>query len=423
MALARIAVHHKDANKKHSILNDLKTKIATPGNEVQASLALGELGKLLDLSTVANILNTVSALFKAPDESIRIAASISIGNISVGNPDFFLSKVFSLMDAAESSQKYLFLNTIREIIINNPKSLQQFIDKLLPLLIEQSKNQDEQIRSIVAENLGRLFIHYAVHMNSVLENSFRSPSALERATITKAFKYSSTKECNGHDLGYFTEYLIKMIGDADITVRRYALESLTAITHVHPEAVRNDSEAMQANALQMTRIDPSLIKEVDLGPFKHKIDDGIPIRKAAYALIDTMVERLPERMNSPMVTEVAIRGLEDTAEECMIQSLTLIHRMAAFAPIFVITQIEALIDSFNKQFTKNIGIVGTNDKAKNVMRSIIRVVEQLHRTPEIEGVTKFADFFKEKILDIPAAKDIFQNIATTAQRAVYSEHY
>lgn len=103
MALARIAVHHKDANKKLSILNDLKTKIATPGNEVQASLALGELGKLLDLSTVANILNTVSALFKAPDESIRIAASISIGNISVGNPDFFLSKVFSLMDAAESS--------------------------------------------------------------------------------------------------------------------------------------------------------------------------------------------------------------------------------------------------------------------------------------------------------------------------------
>lgn len=68
----------------------------------------------------------------------------------------------------------------------------------------------------------------------------------------------------------------------------------------------------------MTRIDPSLIKEVDLGPFKHKIDDGIPIRKAAFALIDTMVEKLPERMNSPMITEVAIRGLEDTAEECMI---------------------------------------------------------------------------------------------------------
>lgn len=51
--------------------------------------------------------------------------------------------------------------------------------------------------------------------------------------------------------------------------------------------------------------------------------------------------------------------------------------------------------------------MGTNDKAKNIMRSIIRVVEQLHRTNEIEGNVKFADFFREKIMEIPAAKDIF----------------
>ena len=48
----------------------------------------------------------------------------------------------------------------------------------------------------------------------------------------------------------------------------------------------------------MTKIDPTLIKEVDLGPFKHKVDDGIVIRKAAFALLDTMVERTPERVNT-----------------------------------------------------------------------------------------------------------------------------
>lgn len=175
---------------------------------------------------------------------------------------------------------------------------------------------------------------------------------------------------------------------------------------------------MQAMAIQMTRIDPSLIKEVDLGPFKHKIDDGIPIRKAAYALIDTMVERIPERVNCPLITEVSIKGLDDTAEECMVQSLSLIHRLSCFAPIFIVTQIEQLIDAFNKQFQKHIANVQANDKAKSIMRSIIRVIEQLHRTPEIEGVTKFADFFKEKILDIPAAKDIFNNIAATSSRGV-----
>ena len=137
-----------------------------------------------------------------------------------------------LVDAAESGQKYLFLNTIREIIIHNAKCLQPFTTKLLPLLIEQAKNQDEQIRSIVAENLGRLFIYYSADMSAALENSLKSASALERATVTKAFKYSASKETNAFDLQIFVELLIRMVGDADITVKRYALESLTAITHV-----------------------------------------------------------------------------------------------------------------------------------------------------------------------------------------------
>ena len=45
-----------------------------------------------------------------------------------------------------------------------------------------------------------------------------------------------------------------------------------------------------------TIIKPELITEVDLGPFKHKVDEGIPIRKAAYALIDSMIEKIPERV-------------------------------------------------------------------------------------------------------------------------------
>ena len=110
-----------------------------------------------------------------------------------------------------------------------------------------------------------------------------------------------------------------------------------------------------------------------------------------------MVERVPDSVDCNLVTEVVIRGMDDTAEECMIQCLSIIYRLVQWAPLIVISQLEALLESFSKQFTKNIANVQTNDKAKNIMRSIIRVVEQLNRTSEIEGNAKFFEFFKEKI--------------------------
>ena len=45
MAVAKIALNHKESAKKNQLLNDFLAKMAQPGNEVQASLCLGELGK------------------------------------------------------------------------------------------------------------------------------------------------------------------------------------------------------------------------------------------------------------------------------------------------------------------------------------------------------------------------------------------
>jgi hypothetical protein len=108
--------------------------------------------------------------------------------------------VFSLVDQAGAQEKYLFLNTIREIIIHNSKCLELYLAKLLPLLVEHSKNEDEVIRSVVSESIGRLFIVYSKFMSNDIERSFKSTNNLERATIVKSFKFAASRETDSFDL-------------------------------------------------------------------------------------------------------------------------------------------------------------------------------------------------------------------------------
>ena len=80
-----------------------------------------------------NIVETISSLFYHQNDQIRQAAAIALGSISIGNTGFFLDKVFGLIESSQAHQKYMFLSTLREIIINKPECLKNYINKLMPL--------------------------------------------------------------------------------------------------------------------------------------------------------------------------------------------------------------------------------------------------------------------------------------------------
>ncbi len=84
---------------------------------------------------------------------------------------------------------------------------------------------------------------------------------------------------------------------------------------------------------RFTAVDASLVKEVDLGCFKHKVDEGIPLRKAANTLIETLVEKIPDKLDAEDAIRGAINGLNDTTEECIIQCLNILHRLVIWQSI------------------------------------------------------------------------------------------
>jgi cullin-associated NEDD8-dissociated protein 1 len=172
--------------------------------------------------------------------------------------------------------------------------------------------------------------------------------------------------------------LIKAVEDKSLNVKKNALEALNAIVHNQPNVIRQELERLEKVAIHETIIRPELITEVDLGPFKHKVDDGIPIRKGAYSLIDTLVEKIPERISINQIVDVIVKGLDDPAEECMILCLHILGRLIQWAPAVVISNIEPLVENFDKQFERYMKQnVQNSEKAQNILRALLRVVEQL----------------------------------------------
>jgi hypothetical protein len=78
----------------------MESKISEPGNEIKGCLCLGEIGLIQDLTGLNEIFGRISQHFKAQDEDIGIAASVCLSNLSVGNAEFFLEKVFNFVESA-----------------------------------------------------------------------------------------------------------------------------------------------------------------------------------------------------------------------------------------------------------------------------------------------------------------------------------
>lgn len=54
-----------------------------------------------------------------------------------------------------------------------------------------------------------------------------------------------------------------------------------------------------------------LIRTVDLGPFKHTVDDGLELRKAAFECVDTLLDSCLDQMNpSSFIVPYLLSGLD-----------------------------------------------------------------------------------------------------------------
>lgn len=215
----------------------------------------------------------------------------------------------------------MFLSTIREIIVNKPECLKDYLKMLMPLYLTQSRSEDEPIRNIVAESIGKLFVAHAPKLSESLQKALQSDVNVTVATCAKSFKYSAYNDTNAENFAPFINILVKLIRSDDLAVKKNAIDSISQIAfNAYLNVLLSEElEALIKLALQETPIKKELITTIDLGPFKHTVDNGAPIRKSAFSLLQNLTEKF--QFNYAPVVDAVISGFDDTNDDVQVLCL------------------------------------------------------------------------------------------------------
>jgi hypothetical protein len=135
-----------------------------------------------------------------------------------------------------------------------------------------------------AVSLGKLALLQASVVVPQLALLLSAESVEARATSVAALRASIVERSHAVDpfLAALVPNVLLLLKDSGIGVRKATLLFFHYAAHAKPSLVAPHVAAHLDALYGEAKIKPELIREVDLGPFKHKVDDGLELRKAAY---------------------------------------------------------------------------------------------------------------------------------------------
>lgn len=385
-------------------------------------LCLGEIGRRKDLSAHSHIENIVIESFQSPFEEIKSAASYALGNIAVGNLPKYLPFILDQIDNQQKKQ-YLLLHSLKEVIARQSvgkagqaEFQETSVEKILKLLFNHCESEEEGVRNVVAECLGKIALIEPVKLVPALKVRTTSPSAFTRATVAIAIKYSMVERPEKIDEIIFPEIssFLMLIKDHDRHVRRAAVLALSTAAHNKPNLIKGLLPELLPLLYDQTAVKQELIRTVDLGPFKHVVDDGLELRKAAFECVDTLLDTCFDQVNpSSFIVPFLKSGLDDHYDVKMPCHLIL-SKLADKCPAAVLAVLDSLVDPIQKTLNhkpKQDAVKQEVDRNEDMIRSALRAVASLNRISGGDCSLKFKSLMNE-ILKSPTLKEKYNSITS-----------
>jgi cullin-associated NEDD8-dissociated protein 1 len=286
-------------------LDDFVREIGTSsGDYARSSLALAVIGEAgLRLGSKFPIPPTLFLeQFANEYDKVSLSAAVALGRAGAGNVSVYLPVILDSMKQ-QGGRQYLLLQSIKEILQQAALSstdIGQFSASLWEQILAASGKEDN--KAVCAECIGRIVIidpktymdklevrfipHFVLILGPLtnFQTLLKNESPMLRAIAVQALRYTLPDDNETFD-ALLKNSLVNMLktalADPEMEIRRHAMSTLTSAAHNKPELILVQLNQLMPFVMSETAIKPELVREVQMGPFKHIIDDGLEVRKVS----------------------------------------------------------------------------------------------------------------------------------------------
>ncbi|VDD93477.1 unnamed protein product [Enterobius vermicularis] len=400
-ACTAVVASSADLNKAKTLANQLADQLKSPktSNDIRlfSLLVLGELGRkrpeLYENNDSVKPEELLIEAFNSSSEELKTAASYSLGRLAVGNLEKFLPFLLKQI-SAQPKRQYLLLHALKEVIGSgsvDSRDIEFFrprIEQICPVLMEHAMCAEEGTRNVVSECLGKLCLVHPEYLLPRLKDCVKSKSPLLRATAVTAVKFLIVEQWTAVDellhacMGEF----LQTVKDPDHNVRRVALVTFNSAAHNKPNLIRDLLDELLPSLYAETVVKKELVREVEMGPFKHTVDDGLDLRKAAFECMYTLLETCLERLSIPEFMTHLEAGLSDHHDIKLLTYLML-ARLSVLCPTQVLQRLDKICEPLKAQMYAKVkanAVKQESDKQDELRRAALRLIIALQRIPEAD---------------------------------------
>lgn len=184
--------------------------------------------------------------------------------------------------------------------------------------------------------------------------------------------------------------LVQMLNEPDLENRRLALMTFNSAMHNKSDIVLPALDQLLPLAMKETVIKPELLREVQMGPFKHKVDDGLEIRKSAYETLYALLETSFTRLSPIEVADFFDRIVAGITDEHDIRILCnlMLSKLMHIAPDQVHSRLESIAENFRTVLmikAKENAVKQEIEKIQEGAKGVLKVSVLLNKQVGSEG--------------------------------------